>query len=65
MWNMFKINNKDTRTTASHKMVKHTQTIRLLLPTNYLSLFDHFMEYSPFSVFIVNFEHLNSRVYFH
>ena len=23
-------------------MVKHTQTIRRLLPTNYLSVFDHF-----------------------
>ena len=26
-----------------HKMVKHTQTIRRLLPTNYLSMFDHFV----------------------
>ena len=26
-----------------HKMVKHTQTIRRLLPTNCLSVFDHFM----------------------
>ena len=26
-----------------HKMVKHTQTIRRLLPTNYLSVFDHFV----------------------
>ena len=24
-------------------MVKHTQTIRQQLPTNYLSVFDHFM----------------------
>ena len=24
-------------------MVKHTQTIRLLLPTNCLSVFDHFV----------------------
>ena len=24
-------------------MVKHTQTIRLILPTNCLSLFDHFV----------------------
>ena len=24
-------------------MVKHTQTIRQLLPTNYLSVFDHFV----------------------
>ena len=24
-------------------MVKHTQTIRRLLPTNYLSVFDHFV----------------------
>ena len=24
-------------------MVKHTQTIRGLLPTNYLSVFDHFV----------------------
>ena len=27
----------------SHKMVKHTQTIRRLLPTNCLSVFDHFV----------------------
>ena len=27
-----------------HKMVKHTQTIRRLLPTNCLSVFDHFVE---------------------
>ena len=27
-----------------HKMVKHTQTIRWLLPTNCLSVFDHFVE---------------------
>ena len=27
-----------------HKMVKHTQTIRRLLPTNRLSVFDHFVE---------------------
>ena len=26
-----------------HKMVKHNQTIRRLLPTNCLSLFDHFV----------------------
>ena len=26
-----------------HKMIKHTQTIRRLLPTNCLSLFDHFV----------------------
>ena len=26
-----------------HKMVKHTQTIRRLLPTNCLSVFDHFV----------------------
>ena len=26
-----------------HQMVKHTQTIRRLLPTNYLSVFDHFV----------------------
>ena len=26
-----------------HKMVKHTQTIRRLLPTNYLSMFGHFV----------------------
>ena len=25
-----------------HKMIKHTQTIRRLLPTNCLSVFDHF-----------------------
>ena len=25
------------------KMVKHSQTIRRLLPTNYLSVFDHFV----------------------
>ena len=25
-------------------MVKHTQTIRRLLPTNYLSVFDHFVD---------------------
>ena len=25
-----------------YKMVKHTQTIRRLLPTNFLSVFDHF-----------------------
>ena len=25
-------------------MVKHTQTIRLLLPTNLVSVFDHFVE---------------------
>ena len=24
-------------------MVKHTQTIRLLLPTNFLSVFEHFV----------------------
>ena len=27
----------------AHKMVKHTQTIRRLLPTNCLSVFDHFV----------------------
>ena len=27
-----------------HKMVKHFQTIRRLLPTNCLGVFDHFME---------------------
>ena len=27
----------------AHKMVKHTQIIRRLLPTNYLSVFDHFL----------------------
>ena len=27
-----------------HKMVKHTQTIRWLLPTNCLSVFDYFVE---------------------
>ena len=27
-----------------HKMVKYTQTIRRLLPTNCLSVFDHFVE---------------------
>ena len=26
-----------------HKMVKHTQTIRQMLPTSCLSLFDHFV----------------------
>ena len=26
-----------------HKMVKHTQTIRCLLPANCLSVFDHFV----------------------
>ena len=26
-----------------HKMVKHTQTIRRILPTNCLSMFDHFV----------------------
>ena len=26
-----------------HKMVKHTQTIRRLLPTNCLNVFDHFV----------------------
>ena len=26
-----------------HKIVKHTQTIRRLLPTNCLSVFDHFL----------------------
>ena len=26
-----------------HKMVKHTQTIRQMLPTSFLSLFDHFV----------------------
>ena len=26
-----------------HKMVKHTKKIRRLLPTNYLSVFDHFV----------------------
>ena len=29
--------------TQPHKMVKHTQTLRRLLPTNYLSVFDHFV----------------------
>ena len=28
-------------------MVKHTQTIRRLLPTNCLSVFDHFVELAP------------------
>ena len=28
-------------------MVKHTQTIRRLLPTNCLSVFDHFVELTP------------------
>ena len=27
----------------NHKMVKHTQRIRRLLPTNCLSVFDHFV----------------------
>ena len=27
----------------THKMVKHTQTIRRLLPTNCLSVFDYFV----------------------
>ena len=26
-----------------HKMVKHSQTIRQQLPTNYLSVFDYFL----------------------
>ena len=26
-----------------HKRVRHTQTIRRLLPTNFLSVFDHFV----------------------
>ena len=28
----------------SHKMVKHTHTIRRLWPTNFLIVFDHFVE---------------------
>ena len=28
---------------SNHKMVKHTQRIRRLLPTNCLSVFDHFV----------------------
>ena len=28
----------------THKTVKHTQTTRRLLPTNCLSVFDHFVE---------------------
>ena len=27
-------------------MVKHTETIRRLLPTNFLSVFDHFVEFA-------------------
>ena len=29
-----------------HKMVKHTQTIRRLFPTNCLSLFDHYVGFA-------------------
>ena len=33
-----------TLQSQTHKMVKHTQTIHWLLPTNYLSVFKHFVE---------------------
>ena len=32
-----------TLSTPAHKMLKHTKTIRRLLPTNCLSVFDHFV----------------------
>ena len=36
--------NKNLNPRQPNKMVKHTQTLRRLLPTNYLSVFDHFVE---------------------
>ena len=36
--------NKMDPLSAPHKMVKHTQTIRRLLPTNCLSVLNHFVE---------------------
>ena len=36
-------NNVNPSSTHSHKMVKHTQTIRQQQPTNCLSMFDHFV----------------------
>ena len=41
-WNYLTICNP-TQGGQAHKMVKHTQTICWLLPTNCLSLFDHFV----------------------
>ena len=54
-----------------HKMVKHTQTIRRLLPTNCLSVFDHFVElalkelrklHRSTNVFF-NIKHLHKRTF--
>ena len=46
---------------CSHKMVRHTQTIRRLFPTNCLSVFDHFV-----TADLVTFaeEILNGKLYF-
>ena len=37
-----------------HKIVKHTQTIRRLLPTNCLSVFDHFVGFALTGLKAVN-----------
>ena len=42
------------------KMTKYTQTIRWLLPTNFLSMFDHFVGLA-FIIMITNFGRLNKR----
>ena len=39
-----------------HKMVKRIQTMGRQLPTNYLSVFDHFMEFA-----LKEFTHLNFK----
>ena len=39
----FRKNDSSPFKRQSHKMIKHTQTIRRLLPMNYWSVFDHFV----------------------
>ena len=38
------------------RMVKHTQTIRRLLLTNYLSVFDHFMRLALKGLRLIDYE---------
>ena len=70
----------DTSTHFNHKMVKHTQTIRRLLPMNCLSVFDHMVgltleglieelspEFNPFfatSFFLYPLKTENQRFYY-
>ena len=44
-----------------HKMVKYTQTIRPLLPTNYLIVLDHFVRLALKSVKNTAYQNLQKR----